>query len=198
MTSMRDNPSGFKKVAICSGHMIDKPNRPDERFPPRKEAVVGDKMAHQLAAWNIAQGDLAICGAARGADMLFAELCAGRGAAVWLFIPLPENEFLDESVRLPGSNWEARYFALRRREDVKTYFLADQPGSTTEGLSVFARNNLWMIEAAQREAPDFSDVFALLVWDEKPTGDGPGGTSDFAARIKDLGGELAVINPLKL
>jgi len=29
-----------------------------------------------------------------------------------LFIPIPEMEFLDESVRLPESNWETRYFAL--------------------------------------------------------------------------------------
>ena len=48
--------------------------------------------------------------------MLFAELCAERGAEVWLMLPLPENDFLEESVRLPKSDWEDRYFDLSRRD----------------------------------------------------------------------------------
>jgi hypothetical protein len=195
---MRESRSGFKKVAVSSGHMIDKPDRPSERFPPHKEPAVREHIAKQLAAWNIAEGDLAICGAARGADILVAEVCAGRGATVWLFVPLPEGEFLDESVRLPGSNWEERYLALRRHPAVQTYFLHEHFGKPAQELSAFAQNNLWMIDAARREAHVPSNLFALLVWDEKPTGDGPGGTSDFAARIREIGGQLAVINPTKL
>jgi hypothetical protein len=41
-------------------------------------------------------------------------------------------------------------------------------------------------------------LFSVLVWDEEPTGDGPGGTSDFAERVRDLGGVVEVINPTKL
>ena len=45
----------FAKVAIGSGHMIDKPNRQDERFPPRKEGVVRDQLAQRLEKWRIAR-----------------------------------------------------------------------------------------------------------------------------------------------
>jgi hypothetical protein len=56
-----------------------------------------------------------------------------------------------------------------------------------------------MINTARVEANDPNNLYALLVWDEKPTGDGPGGTSDFAVRVKTLGGHLAqTINPTKL
>ena len=111
----------FKKVAVFSGHMIDTPalDRPGERFPPRKEDAVRERIATQLEKWEVGAGDLAICGGARGADILFAELCADRGAEVWLFLALPESEFLDESVRLPDSDWEQRFFdcaTARRRE----------------------------------------------------------------------------------
>ncbi len=41
-------------------------------------------------------------------------------------------------------------------------------------------------------------IHALLVWDEKPTGDGPGGTSDFQGRVKNLGGLIEIINATKL
>ncbi|MDT4898982.1 MAG: hypothetical protein QOH25_4059 [Acidobacteriota bacterium] len=193
----------FKRVLVVSGHMIDAPDRVEkgleERFPPRKEAVVRAALAQQLKDWNVGANDLAICGGARGADILFAELCAERGAEVWLFIALPEGEFLDKSVRLTLSNWEQRFYDLRAHPSVKTFSQPDRLDSPPQESSVFTRNNLWMINTARVEADDAENLYALLVWDEKPTGDGPGGTSDFAARVKQLGGHLAdIINPTKL
>jgi hypothetical protein len=186
-------------VIVFSGHMIDAPGRPAERFPPRKENTVRERIARQLDAWKIGPGDLALCGGARGGDILFAELAADRRATVWLFLALPETEFLDQSVRLPNSDWEQRFFALRNHPQVKVSILSARFKSPAEEASVFARNNLWMIETARVEAKDPKHLYGLLVWDEKPTGDGPGGTSDFAARIKQLGGRLApIINPTKL
>jgi tetratricopeptide (TPR) repeat protein len=189
----------FKKVVIASGHMIDSADREEERFPPSKESAVRERIGKQLETWSIGAGDLAICGGARGADLLFAELCADRGAEVWLYLALPEAEFLEASVRLANSDWEERYFKLRDREGVKVFIQSDRLKSPPKGTSVFARNNLWMINTARVEANDPKNLYAVLVWDEKPTGDGPGGTSDFAARVKKLGGRLApIINPTKL
>jgi hypothetical protein len=188
----------FTRVAIASGHMIDEPDRREERFPPRKEGRVKDLVAAQLATWNIGKGDLAICGAARGADMLFAELCADRGAEVWLMLPLAENEFLEESVRLPASNWEDRYFDLSRRDGVKTFLQPERLKAPPKGASVFALNNLWIVNTALVEIGNPKDLYALLVWDEKPMGDGAGGTADCATRVKRLGGRVKIINPTKL
>jgi tetratricopeptide (TPR) repeat protein len=193
----------FKKVLVASGHMIDAPDRIEkglgERFPPHKEPTVRERLAKQLDVWKVDAGDLAICGGARGADLIFAELCAERGAEVWLFLALPEDEFLEKSVRLPDSDWEQRYFDLQDREGVKLFLQGERLKSPPKGTSVFARNNLWMINTARVEANDPKNLYAVLVWDEKPTGDGPGGTSDFASRVKQLGGRLApIINPTKL
>jgi tetratricopeptide (TPR) repeat protein len=189
----------FKKVVVFSGHMIDKQGRSEERFPPRKEGTARERIAKQLDAWSIGAGHLAICGGARGGDILFAELCADRGAEVWLFLALPESQFLERSVRLPDSDWEQRFFALRDRTNVNVLQQSERLKSPPKGASVFARNNLWMINTARVEANDPKNLYALLVWDEKPTGDGPGGTSDFVARFKQLGGHLApTINPTKL
>ncbi|MGH9874769.1 MAG: tetratricopeptide repeat-containing protein [Pyrinomonadaceae bacterium] len=188
----------FKRVVIASGHMIDSPDRATERFPPSKEAAVRECIAKQLETWAVGAGDLAICGGARGADILFAELCAERGAEVWLYLALSEGDFLDASVRLPNSDWEDRYFKLRDR-GVKVEVQGDRLKAPPKGTSVFARNNLWMINTARVEANDPKNLYALLVWDEKPTGDGPGGTSDFAARVRKLGGRLGpIINPTRL
>lgn len=192
----------FQRVFLASGHMIDLPDRVakglGERFPPGKEDLVLERIARQLDVWGVGANDLAICGGARGTDILFAELCADRGAEVWLFLALPEAEFLEASVRLADSNWEDRFFALRKRESVKT-FLQSERLESPQSAQVFASNNLWMIDTARVEVNDPKNLYALLVWDEKPTGDGPGGTSDFAVRVKNLGGHLApIINPTRL
>jgi hypothetical protein len=189
----------FRNVVVASGHMIDALDRSDPRFPAAKEPAVKERIGKQLDDWKIGAGDLGICGGARGADILFAEACADRGAEVWLMLPLPEPEFLEASVRLPDSDWEDRYYNLRERENVKLFLLPERLKSPTEAISVFARNNLWMINTARVLADNPARLCALLVWDEKPTGDGSGGTSDFAALIRKLGGQLApIINPTKL
>lgn len=222
----------FNKVIISSGHLTDKPDRPTPRFPESKVGVVWDHMNRQLAAWSVGPGDLAICGGARGGDIIFAELCANRGAEVWLFISLDEEEFLEQSVRVPGTDWEQRFIALRKRKGVKTIMQNEKgadshapagspasPGShppdspashppdsqsgtshspASAASSPFARANIWMVETGKKEAPSPDKLYAILVWDEKPAGDGPGGTADFAARVKEAGGHVVVINPTRL
>jgi hypothetical protein len=195
-------PPRFGKVILASGHMTDAPDRVGkgrgERFPERKGDAVRDAVARQLDEWGVGAGDLAICGGARGADIIFAELCADRGAEVWLFLPLPEDEFVEESVRSPGTDWERRFRELRGRESVKTLRQRDSPVLPPGEDSVFARNNLRMVDAARAEAGGPESLYAVLVWDERPTGDGSGGTSDFAARVERLGGRLSIKNPTKL
>lgn len=191
-------------MIISSGHLTDKPDRAKPRFPESKVGIVRDHMARQLETWKIGPGDLAICGGARGSDILFAELCATRGAEVWLFISLDEADFLEQSVRQPGTDWEQRFFALRHRQGVKTLMQNEVSLPPKDVLpppkdvSPFASANIWMVNAGKKEAPSPDKLYAILVWDEQPAGDGPGGTADFAAQVQKAGGHVAIINPLKL
>jgi hypothetical protein len=187
----------FEKVIICSGHMIDTPDRSSPRFPPNKETVVRQHIAQALADLQVSQRDLGISGGARGADILFAESCLERGARILLLIALPEEEFLDRSVILNGDNWEERYLALRNHPNVETRFQHERGKPVAEGLSAFESNNLWIIDTA-REVANPEKLYAVLVWDEEPKGDGPGGTSDFAEEVEKLGGKIIIINPTKL
>jgi hypothetical protein len=197
---MRDG-SQFCRVVVCSGHMIDQPNRKAPRFPRHKEAIARQQIAEQLGAWGIGSGDLAICGGAQGADLLFAECCVALGAQVHLLIALPEEEFLRRSVHLEGADWEDRYFEVAKNAKVFKFFQEDFLKDFSPELNaidnVFARNNLWMLHTAH-DAARTGELFAILVWDEKETGDGPGGTSDFEQRIRQSHGTVAVINPTKL
>lgn len=186
----------FSKVIVSSGHLTDKKDRPKPRFPEDKVTVVRAGMASQLDEWKVGAGDLAICGGARGSDLLFAELCVERGATVWLFISLDEEDFLEQSVRQPGTDWEQRFHTLRKRPGVKTWWLHERNTSLNKERSPFAAANSWMIDEGIRNVVPAGRLYALLVWDEQPVGDGPGGTADFAARVREAGGQVAIINPL--
>jgi tetratricopeptide (TPR) repeat protein len=186
----------FGKVIVCSGHMIDKPDRAKPRFPAGKEAAVREAIAGLLAVWDVGQGDLAICSGACGSDILFAEECQRRGASVRLMLALPRADFVSKSVAFAGNDWVQRFHRLANA--CETADQIDRLGKPPADLDVFSRCNLWMLNTARVEANSADHLFSVLVWDEESTGDGPGGTSDFAARVRELGGVVEIINPTKL
>lgn len=197
--------SQFRKVVICGGHMIDKPDRPTPRFPPEKEAAVRAAIAQQLEAWEIGPADLAICGGARGADILFAEECQRRETRVELLLAQEVDDFVAASVRLPSSKWVERFNALRKTCQVETQPARlgqipqpEESANASQFPDVYTRNNIWIINTARVKAPDSSAIYAIVVWDEREMSDGPGGTSDFQKRVCQLGGVVEIINPGKL
>ena len=186
----------FEKIAICSGHMIDAPDRAAPRFPEARAETVRAAIARVVDQWGIGAGDLAISGGACGADILFAEECQKRGATIRLLLAQDVAAFVRDSVAHAGNDWVRRFHALRGMAEVATQ--PERLGEAPDEVSIYARTNLWMLNTARVEAADSAKIHALLVWDEKPTGDGPGGTSDFESRVRNLGGLVEVINPTKL
>src|SRR5262245_65899605 len=76
-------------VVDCSGHMIDAADREDARFAPELEGAVRTRMAGEMEAAAVVPGTLAICGGARGADIIFGELALEFGAALRMLLALP-------------------------------------------------------------------------------------------------------------
>lgn len=173
--------------------MLDAPDRSTPRFPASKAEAVGTKIAQQLDQWEVGADDLAICGGACGADILFAEECVRRGARLRLLLAQEVDAFVRDSVQHAGADWVQRFHNLREKAEVAV--LPASPGEESGDLSIYARVNLWIIETARSETADSGKLYTLLVWDEKATGDGPGGTSDFETRVRDLGAEIRIINP---
>lgn len=193
---MTSGGSNFAQVAICSGHMIDAPGRTTPRFPEEKAELVRQRIEAHLARWEIGASDLAICGGACGSDTLFAEECQRRGARVRLLLAQPVDAFVRDSVEHAGEDWVRRFHALCAEAEVA--ILPEEPATEPNEGSIYARTNLWIIDSALREAGDPGRIYALLVWDEKPTGGGPGGTSDFQQKVCQLGAQLEIINPTEL
>jgi hypothetical protein len=172
-------------VVVVSGHMVDTPGRAQPRFPPDEVPRVAAEIRAALARIGLGAGGTLVSGGARGADIIAGEEALGRGAAVHLVLAFEPAEFRKGSVALEGSDWDERFDALltRARSEV-----VDGPAD-----DVYARVNRRMLELARAldERPH-----AVVVWNGEH-GDGPGGTSDFVAQLRELSGDerLTVIDP---
>lgn len=169
------------QAVVVSGHMVDRPGRPQPRFPPEQVPRVAAEVRDQLERWSVGPATTLITGGARGADIIAAEVALERGATVRLVLAREPDDFVSDSVSLPQTDWEDRFHALVGRADVEIVGGFDD--------DVYARTNERIIERA-REIDDHP--LALIVWDGKE-GDGPGGTSDFVARLARVWGDDHVV-----
>jgi hypothetical protein len=168
-------------VVIVSGHMVDTPDRPQPRFPPEQVPRVAGEVQAALERWDVGPGTTLVTGGARGADIVAAEAARARGARLRLVLACRPDDFVKGSVALPGTDWEERFYALLGQADVEVVGGPDD--------DVYARTNDRIIAAA-REIDD--RPHAIIVWNGDP-GDGPGGTSDFAARLGRASGDERVV-----
>src|SRR5262245_30800712 len=111
--------NGRPSVVVVSGHMVDAPGRPRERFPPREVPRVDAAVRDALDDWGVGPSTTLITGGARGADLLAAEAARERGAAVRLLLAFGPDEFEEQSVALPGTDWADRFRAMLGEADVE-------------------------------------------------------------------------------
>ena len=173
------------RVIVVSGHMVDTPDRPQPRFPPERVPRVAGEVQAALERWDVGPGTTLVTGGARGADIVAAEAARDHGARLRIVLARQPDDFVKSSVALPGTDWEERFYALLGQADVEVV------GGPED--DVYARTNNRILEAAH-EIDD--RPHAIIVWNGDK-GDGPGGTSDFAARLGRTSGDerLVVINP---
>ena len=180
------------KVALFSGHMIDKPGREVPRFPPDREPVAAAAIAEALDEIGVGAGALAICGGACGGDLLFAEAALARGARLELYIPFEEPKFLEKSVTFAGNSWRERFLAAKARA---TLHILPRERETPEGADAYEQNNIWMLEAAERYGAQ--KVEFICLWNGQ-AGDGPGGTKHLMEEVRGKGGRVIWLDTRKL
>lgn len=180
---------------LFTGHMIDKPHRKEPRFPADKEGVVraAIKAAVQKEKENADGPVSGICGGACGGDILFHEVCKELGIPTELYLALPREEFIVESVQFAGADWVDRfddlYKVLPRKILSQTKELPvwlQKKGN----YSIWERNNLWMLYSTLSHGAMQMTLIAL--WDGKE-GDGEGGTEHMVSEAKERGAKTIVL-----
>jgi hypothetical protein len=189
----------LRHAIVFTGHMIDKPERSEPRFPASMEGVARKAIQFEVAALikSLPGPALGIAGGANGGDILFHEICAELGILTRVLLSLPEGPFIAESVAHGGSAWLARFDALMKSHAGKNEVQVLGPDKKLPDwmrdpadYDIWQRTNLWLMEEAIAASARTLTLIAL--WDGK-SGDGPGGTKDLVDNARALG-----INPILL
>ncbi len=194
------NPEAPPRVILFTGHRIDAPDRAKPRFPAAKEAQARAMIVEALT--NIkAKNDgklLGISGGASGGDILFHEVCEELDIPTQMYLVLPRNDYVKDSVADGGSGWVERFDRLYDKLKAKVLSDSDRLPRwlrAKKDYSIWTRSNLWMLHNALAISQDHLTLIAL--WNGA-TGDGPGGTEDMVNRAKDRGATFIHLDTRKL
>lgn len=190
-----DRSWAFAHALLFTGHMIDRADRKDARFPAWAESRARQAIHAAIAGleWKEPGMTVGLAGGASGGDLLFHECCRELGIGTHVLLALPPDEFESTSVAHAGPRWVKRFHALLGR-NAQTVHIMQKNDGHLEGASdnIFQRANLWMIEEAKRLAPERA---LLALWDGQ-TGDGPGGTEHFLQAARRFG--IRVLPPIEM
>ncbi|HEY2123843.1 MAG TPA: TRAFs-binding domain-containing protein, partial [Chthoniobacterales bacterium] len=175
-------------VVAFAGHMIDRADRAEPRFPAGMETAV----AARIGAWvDRVKPKFGFASAACGSDILFLEAMLQRGAEVSVVLPYNEEEFVRDSVDfVAGSNWPERFRrVLARATRVLT---ASSAKLAIGGVSYEFCNQFLLGLGAIRARQLETELIPLVVWNGQ-SGDGPGGASSVVEDWRALGCEPEII-----
>ncbi len=158
-------------VLLFSGHMMDKADRAQPRFPAELEAEVAARIRAVVDSFKPAA---AYGSAACGADILCLEAVADAGGELHIVLPFPAEDFRRVCVAFPGPDWGQRFDRLLQTA-ASVHVISDHFATGSE--STFEYANLVLTGLGKLRARMLETSAAgLAVWDGHP-GDGPVGTA---------------------
>jgi hypothetical protein len=194
----------LRQVILFTGHMIDKPDRKEPRFPASEEQrarAAIEREVRQLveALPGPARG---VAGGANGGDILFHEICGSLKIPSRVLLTLPEGPFIAESVAGAVPGWIGRFNSLMTSHPGKNEVQVlsgsrDLPSwmRAPARYDVWQRTNIWLLEEAL--ASGASNLSLIALWDGK-SGDGPGGTKDLVEQARKHGVNTIILDTTAL
>lgn len=190
-----------KRVLLFTGHRIDAPGRENPRFPAYREDVARNTIKESVQKEKDIPGGVVyrIAGGASGGDTLFHEVCEELGIPTRLYLAIPRDDYVRESVASAGPRWVERFNQLHYKLPVRVLSQSDElPRWLQEkpNHSIWQRNNLWMLHNALADAGG-ENVTLIALWNGEK-GDGPGGTEDLAQKASERGAKVIILDTKKL
>ena len=190
-----------KRVLMFTGHRIDAPGRPEPRFPPEKVEVAKQKIAEAIAAEQQLAGGIAygVAGCASGGDILFHQVCEAMKIPTRVFLALPRELYIRESVAPAGPQWIEDFNSLVRTRPVRV--LCDSKDlprwlQNKQNYNIWQRNNLWNLHNALAAAGG-ENLTLIALWNGT-SGDGPGGAADMVQKAQERGSKTIILDTKKI
>lgn len=189
--------SASKRVLLFTGHMIDVADRKEPRFPPDKVEVAKEKIAEAVAAEQQVAGGIAygIAGCASGGDILFHQVCEAMNIPTRIFLAVPRELYIRESVAPAGPQWIEEFNRLVRTKPVRVLCDSKDLPRWLQGkpdYNIWQRNNLWNLHNALAAAGG-EHVTLIALWNGA-TGDGAGGTADMVQKAQERGAKTVILD----
>jgi tetratricopeptide (TPR) repeat protein len=153
----------YDKAVLCIGHMTDDPENPGD-LSEDVQPKLKQEFESRLDNWEMKGArHLALCRGVRGAETIFAEVCAGRGMKVCLLIPLPEDEFIQSCVHVQYKDWQSRYTHLIANENVEVKYQDHELGAAPPTSSAMQRGLLWCLNTARVAVKKPNHLYLIMV-----------------------------------
>ena len=155
------------RIAVFSGHMIDRPDCPNPRFPISAEENVRRTLREIIDRQKI---KIAFASCACGGDILFLEEALSASGECIIVPPLPLKTTIRNSVAFAPGDWEARLKTILANP--KTRLLAPECDETGENDAIiydFANRYLLGLATLKSRELGFPLV-GVCVWDGKERG----------------------------
>jgi class 3 adenylate cyclase len=181
------------KVVVFAGHMIDRQDRAQPRFPSQLESAVREAIRSRLKKLHVGVG---YASAASGSDILFLETILKIGGEAHIVLPYNKKQFRKDCVEIvPGTGWGTRFERILEQA-AELVVASDQ--KLEEGTTSYEYTNLLLHGLARIKANQLeTETIRLAVWDGKP-GDGPGGTASAVDQWRAVGDEIEIIDLAKI
>jgi class 3 adenylate cyclase len=179
------------RIAVFSGHMLDRPERKVPRFPHTIEDEVRNEVKSKLDSLNAQVGFSSL---ACGGDLIFAESLLERGGEVNIVLPFRKEDFKRASVEiLPGSDLGERF--ERVLQNASTVVVLNEAGDPNDAAAFEFCNQALSGLALLKSRFLGMDVAPMVLWDGK-RGDGRGGTQSFVDYWREkTAAEVDIIAP---
>ena len=180
------------RVAIFTGHLLDRPGRESPRFPASIEDAVRLAILGRLERSGAMIG---FASAACGSDILFLECLLELGGEAHVILPYGRASFLVDSVEVgAGEGWGERFARVLERSEVVT---ASPHRLEVGGVSFEFANTMAQGLATLRAEQLDGELVPIAVWDGGPGG-GPGGTASVVRRWIAQGLKPDVVDLLEI
>lgn len=159
-------------VAGFAGHMIDREDRTEPRFPAWMEASVSAALRAAVTRWK---KPIIYTSAACGSDILFIEAALEVDAEVNVVLPFDREDFVRASVAIAGDAWVARFDAALARA-TRVIFATDERYLGDDLLFEHAQRLVGGLTTLRARQLDVKPTMLFVIDEEAPAF--VGGTRD--------------------